>query len=101
MSEPKFTVLVTDRAWPDLRVEEAVLAPLGVRLVEPASADPAAMLAFAPALDAMLTCWRAVPPELLAAAPRCRVVSRYGIGLDNILVALATELGMVVTNVPD
>ena len=94
-------VLVTDRAWPDVAVEQAVLEPLGVTIVEPEGDDPAAMIAIGPELDAILTCWRTVPPELLEAAPRCRIVSRYGIGLDNIPVSRATELGIVVTNVPD
>src|SRR5262245_27200787 len=94
-------VLVTDRAWPDLTVEQRVLEPLGVTLVEPVGDDPAEMIALGPELDAILTCWRTVPPELLDDAPGCRIVSRYGIGLDNIPVARATELGMVVTNVPD
>ncbi len=101
MPTTRFTVLVTDRAWPDLDVERAVLEPLGVCLVEPESSDPSEMVAFGPELDAILTCWRNVPPELLRNAPKCRMVSRYGIGLDNIPVTLATELGMIVTNVPD
>jgi D-3-phosphoglycerate dehydrogenase len=42
-----------------------------------------------------------VPAVALDVATRCRIVSRYGIGLDNIPVAHATELGIIVTNVPD
>ena len=34
-------------------------------------------------------------------APRCLVIGRYGVGVDNIPVELATELGIVVANVPD
>jgi D-3-phosphoglycerate dehydrogenase len=97
----QFIVLVTDRAWPDLTVEQSVLEPIGARLIEPDSPDPAAMITLGSDLDAILTCWRTVPPSLLEQAPKCRIVSRYGIGLDNIPVARATELGMVVTNVPD
>jgi D-3-phosphoglycerate dehydrogenase len=52
-------------------------------------------------VDAILTCWKQVPAGALEVASRCRIVSRYGIGLDNIPVARATELGIVVTNVPD
>ncbi|MCC6790482.1 MAG: C-terminal binding protein [Thermomicrobiales bacterium] len=100
MTNDRFTVLVTDRAWPDLAVERDVLEPLGVELIDFAG-DDAAMIALGPRLDAILTCWRQMPPELLDNAPACRMVSRYGIGLDNIPVARATELGMVVTNVPD
>jgi D-3-phosphoglycerate dehydrogenase len=43
--------------------------------------------------------WRPLPRSVLAAAVRCRTVARYGTGLDNIDVAAATELGMVVSRV--
>ena len=42
-----------------------------------------------------------MPPEALEAAPGCVVVSRYGVGVDNIPVERATELGILVVNVPD
>jgi D-3-phosphoglycerate dehydrogenase len=38
---------------------------------------------------------------VLDAAPRCLVIARYGVGVDNIPVARATELGILVANVPD
>jgi D-3-phosphoglycerate dehydrogenase len=42
-----------------------------------------------------------VTAAVLDAAPCCRTVARYGVGLDNIDTAHANELGMVITNVPD
>jgi D-3-phosphoglycerate dehydrogenase len=42
-----------------------------------------------------------VPTEALDAASRCLLVSRYGVGLDNIPVDHPIELGILVTNVPD
>ncbi|MEX1018533.1 MAG: C-terminal binding protein [Litorilinea sp.] len=92
------TVLVTDYAWPDLAQEQAVLPH--ARLVV-AHADDAQMAQQAVEADAILTCWRSVPPAVLDAARQCKIVARYGIGLDNIPVAHATGLGMLVTNVPD
>jgi D-3-phosphoglycerate dehydrogenase len=41
-----------------------------------------------------------VTAELLAAAPRLRVVGRAGIGVDNVDVAAATERGVLVVNAP-
>src|SRR5262249_29810360 len=42
-----------------------------------------------------------VDEELLAAAPRLRVVANCAVGYDNIDVAAATRRGVVVTNTPD
>jgi D-3-phosphoglycerate dehydrogenase len=47
-----------------------------------------------------MTCWKPVTAAVLEAARQCRVVARYGVGLDNIDVARAGELGILVTNVP-
>jgi len=55
----------------------------------------------APPVDAILTNWKQVTPAVLDAAPKCRIVTRYGVGVDNIAVAHATELGIPVANVPD
>lgn len=41
-----------------------------------------------------------VDAELIAAAPRLRVIGRAGIGVDNIDVAAATEAGVIVVNAP-
>ncbi len=42
-----------------------------------------------------------VDKELLAAAPKLRVVGRAGVGVDNIDIAAATERGIVVMNAPE
>jgi D-3-phosphoglycerate dehydrogenase len=48
-----------------------------------------------------MTNWKRVPREALTVADKCLVVARYGVGLDNIPVDYATELGILVANVPD
>ena len=94
-------VLVTDYAWPSLEIERELLAAVGGELVVAETGDEEELVALAPAVDAVLTNWRRVPPAALEAAPGCLVVSRYGVGVDNIPVDLATELGILVVNVPD
>ncbi len=96
-----YHVLITDYAWPSLDVERAVLAAVDAEPIVAETGAPEELLALAPQADAILTCWKPVPPAVLDAATHCVMVSRYGIGLDNIPVAHATKLGMVVTNVPD
>jgi D-3-phosphoglycerate dehydrogenase len=94
----RLNVLVTDYAWPSLDLEQEVLG--AARLVDATGTTDEELLALARDADAILTNWRWVPPEVLDAALRCRIVCRYGIGVDNIPVARATELGIAVANVP-
>jgi D-3-phosphoglycerate dehydrogenase len=94
-------VLVTDYAWPSLDIERELLAEVGAEIIEAKTGEEDELVELAPPCDAILTCWKRVTPAVLDAAPRCRVVGRYGVGLDNIAVDHATELGIVVTNVPD
>jgi D-3-phosphoglycerate dehydrogenase len=94
-------VLITDYAWPNLEIERAILGEVGAELVVAPTGSAEEIIDLARDVDAILTCWKQVPAAALDGASRCRIVSRYGIGLDNIPVAHATELGMVVTNVPD
>src|SRR5262245_6206751 len=96
-----YKVLIADYAWPSLDIERGVLAAVGAEPLVADSGDEAELVALARAADAILTNWKRVTPAVLDAAPRCRIVSRYGVGLDNIAVEHATGLGILVTNVPD
>lgn len=97
----RYTVLVTDYAWPSLDIEREILADVGAELLVAETGEEEELVALAPRADAILTNWKRVPPASLDAAPACLVVSRFGVGLDNIPVERATALGMLVTNVPD
>ncbi len=96
-----FKVLITDYAWPSLDIERRLLGAAGAELVVAETGTEAELVRLAPPVDAILTNWKQVTPAVLEAAPKCRIVSRYGVGVDNIAVARATELGIPVTNVPD
>lgn len=94
-------VLITDRPWPDVGIERDILGEVGAEIVEPINATPEAIAELAPSADAIGVCWAPLPGELLERCPRCRVISRFGVGLDNIPVSTATRLGIPVTWVPD
>lgn len=94
-------VLVTDTAWASLDIEAGVLGAAGVDLVIAGPGSHEELVASAPSVDAILTCFAEVNAQVLDAAKRCVTVARYGVGVDNIDVVRATELGIVVTNVPD
>jgi len=99
------TVLLTDRAWPDDRVEREVLESAGLRVVagppEPADTATIDALVAEHKPSAILTCWAPVSANAIGSSDALRVVARMGVGLDNIEVAEATRRGVWVTNVPD
>ncbi len=95
------TVLLTDRAWPDSTIELQTLATAGVKLVESPSADEATLMELARTCDAIATNWAKVTPAVIEASPNLKVISRMGIGLDNIAIEAATARGIPVANCPD
>jgi D-3-phosphoglycerate dehydrogenase len=94
-------VLITDYAWDDLEIEQEILAGAGAQLLVAPEGDSGWLLEQAPEAHAIMTCWAPVRAEAIRAAKNCRIISRLGVGLDNIDVAVATECGIAVTNVPD
>src|SRR6185437_6950488 len=98
-------VLITDYAWPDVAIESGILEEAGLRLVtgpaRPATAQVIAALAAEHRPAAILTNWAPVSAAAIAASDRLRIVTRLGVGLDNIAVDEATRRGVWVTNVPD
>ncbi|MBM3773717.1 MAG: C-terminal binding protein [Acidobacteria bacterium] len=61
---------------------------------------PEQFLEFAPAAVAVLNSNFRITASLIAALDRCRVISRYGSGYDNIDLQAAARKGIPVTNVP-
>jgi D-3-phosphoglycerate dehydrogenase len=98
---PKFKVLLTDYAWADLDIERQTLAEIDAELVVATGQDADSLAALAADVDAIMTNWAKVPAHVIGASPKCRIVSRLGIGLDNIDVRAATERRIIVTNIPD
>lgn len=96
-----FRVLITDRAWPDCQIEQDILREVDAEIVEAPSGDEATLVELARDVDAIGTCWAPVTEAVISASPRCRVISRFGIGLDNIHVPTATARKIPVTFVPD
>jgi D-3-phosphoglycerate dehydrogenase / 2-oxoglutarate reductase len=96
------TVVITDS---DLGSDEdeRVLSAAGFRSVRlQAKTESEAVAGVAAAdPDALIVQWAPVSAAVLDAAPRCRFVSRLGIGYDMIDVAAATERGVAVANTPD
>jgi D-3-phosphoglycerate dehydrogenase len=94
-------VLITDYAWPSLDIERSMLESAGIEMRVAERSDEAELAELVPEADAILSCWRLLPSHVLDLAERCQLISKFGTGIDNIAVDHATELGIIIANVPD
>ena len=94
-------VLITDYVWPSTDPERAVLEAGGGELVIAPNGSESTLVELARDVDAIMTCFAQVTESVVRAAERCQVIGRFGVGVDNIAVNTATELGIAVTYVPD
>ena len=93
--------LITDYVWPDIDIESQVLRAAGYEPVVASDPSEDTLAALATDAEIIMFCFAQVTSRVLDAAAQCKVASRYGIGVDNIDITRATELGIVITNVPD
>jgi D-3-phosphoglycerate dehydrogenase len=97
------TVLVTDQVFGGLDIERRALGELGYEVVEAPDAEEKTLARLARDADAVLVCYAPIPEPVVSAAAEggCRIISRYGVGVDNVDVEAATREGILVTYVPD
>lgn len=96
-----YKVVLTDQVFPDTATEEAIFAHIGAELSVLADASTHDIALKAADADALLTTYAAIDAQTIAALQRCKVIARYGIGVDNIDLEAAKAAGITVTNVPD
>ena len=77
------------------------MAKIGGELVQAKTGTPEAILEVARDADAILTTYAKVTTEVVQALTKCKIIARFGIGVDNVDIDMATKKGIVVTKVPD
>jgi D-3-phosphoglycerate dehydrogenase len=96
----KAKVVITDYVWESLDVENKILGGLA-DIVPMKAKKPEEFLAEAKDCDALLNTYAGPITEgVMAQMPKCRIIARYGIGVDTIDLEAATRAGIIVTNNP-
>jgi D-3-phosphoglycerate dehydrogenase len=94
-------IAVTDSVFPSLDPAIAALERVDPVILMAKSTSADDILAVARDADAVLVTYAKLPGEMLRQLKRCKVIGRFGLGVDNIDIKTAAELGIVVTYVPD
>jgi D-3-phosphoglycerate dehydrogenase len=79
----------------------AYLEGLGAEFIEKTLLTEDELIAECADADALLILREPITPRVIAALKKCKVIGRFGVGLDTIDVPAATAAGMMITNVPD
>jgi len=96
-----YLVAVTDSVFPNLDPAREVLSAIGAELQMAREPTPEAIVRAATAADALLVTYAKITADMIRQMTRCRIISRFGIGVDNVDIPAATDAGIVVTKVPD
>jgi D-3-phosphoglycerate dehydrogenase len=94
-------VLVTDMRHSSIEEERAVLEPAGVTLKTAFCRTENELIRQGRGTFAFLVSFAPVTRRVLESLPDLKLVVRYGVGVDNVDVSAARELGKLVARVPD
>ncbi len=98
---PKLNIVVTDTGFPDADLEKGVLAALDADVTVAHCRTEDEVIAAARDADGLLVQWAPVTRRVMDQLRRCKVISRYGVGVDMIDLDAARDHEIRVANVPD
>ena len=97
----KFKVVITDHRFSSVAIQETVLAEVGAELVVGQAKTEDEIIEIARDADGILVARSTITAKIIHALERCKVMVRYGVGVDNIDIPAATQKGIMVSNVLD
>jgi D-3-phosphoglycerate dehydrogenase / 2-oxoglutarate reductase len=94
--------VITDFTFDNLDVEKGILEPLGCQVVSrKSSTNVPELTELVKDADYVITQFAPVNAHVIGGLRNCKVIVRYGIGVDNVDLAAAAARGIPVCNVPD
>ncbi len=99
----QFKVVITDFGSPENELEATELrnSGLDIELVRLNAKTPQELLPHVIDADGIIVQWTNISREIIQSLKQCKVISRYGIGVDMIDLMAAGEHGIPVCNTPD
>src|SRR5262245_55413222 len=93
------TILIADYDFGDVNIERGIIEGAGFRLVAAQCKNEDEVIEHGQDADGVLTQYARVGARAVDAFTRCKVIARYGTGVDIVDVDAATKRGIQVTNV--
>ena len=96
-----FKVVFTDYNFSSIDIERQVLSELDCDIVEQQTKDEQTLITQCSDADGLIVQYAPLTSRVIEATTKCKVISRYGIGVDTIDIEAATNKKILVCNVPD
>ncbi|MDI6729577.1 MAG: C-terminal binding protein, partial [Thermodesulfovibrionales bacterium] len=97
----RFKVVITDHRFPNIDSERQVLSEVGAEVIVSEAKNDEELIELVKDADGILNARLKINPKVIESMERCKVMVRYGIGVDTIDIESATKKGIMVCNVPD
>ena len=93
-------VVIADYDYDDVEIERAIIEHAGFELTAGRCKTEGEVIDLAHDAAAVITQYATISARVIAELPECRVIARYGSGVDVVDVDAATSHDILVTNVP-
>jgi D-3-phosphoglycerate dehydrogenase / 2-oxoglutarate reductase len=95
------TVVIADYDYGDVDIERPIIEQAGFELIAAQCKTEDEVIEVAHAAAAVVAQYAPISARVIAELPQCRVIARYGTGVDVVDVDAATNHNILVTNVPN
>ena len=101
MGSSSYRVVITDCDHGSIEEEREEFGPIEAELILAQVREEDDLIRSCQEADGLINQYALLTRRVLENLPRCKVVARYGVGVDSIDLKAATDLGIIVANVPD
>ncbi len=101
MEKNKFKVVITDCDHGSIEEEKREFGRIGAELILAQIKEEKDLIRVCKDADGLLNQYALLTRKVLEKLLKCKVIGRYGVGIDSIDLKAATDLGIIVANVPD
>jgi D-3-phosphoglycerate dehydrogenase len=101
MEKNKFKVVITDCDHGSIEEEKKEFGGIAAELILAQIEEEEELIRVCTDADGLLNQYALLTRKVLETLPKCKVISRYGVGVDSVDLKAATDLGIIVANVPD
>ena len=96
-----YQVVVTDYDYQNLDIERKIMAEYGIKFIPAQCRTEEEVIRAARKADGILNQYAPITANVIEQLENCKVIARYGVGVNTIDVEAATKKGIVVSNVTD